>query len=132
MKLKFSWDSSPAGAIAICTSDASASNGMSPLNCLLMDDGGLDNSASISWLREGLKRVDAVLSDDRTWTGWDREDWGAALMKSETKVYSLHDSQCTENLPTAKCRRALAEWTAFVEAGSDKRAVIVDLADKGG
>ena len=129
MKLEFSWGASPAGPMAICTSDVSDSNGVSPLSCLLMDDGGLDRSTSLAWLREGINRVDAVLAGDtKAHTNWDREAWGAALMESETNVYSLHDEQCAEKLPTSKFRRALAEWVNFVEAGSDRSSVIVDLS----
>lgn len=129
MKLEFSWGASPAGPMAMCTSDVSDSNGVSPLSCLLMDDGGLDRSTSLAWLREGITRVDAVLAgDSKARTDWDREDWGAALMQSETSVYSLHDEQCAEKIPTPKFRRALAEWVNFVEAGSGRSSVIVDLS----
>lgn len=39
MKLKFDWCHTPAGSLAFCTSDVLDSSGISPLCCLLMDDG---------------------------------------------------------------------------------------------
>jgi hypothetical protein len=94
-----------------------------------MDDGGLDRATSLAWLREGIVRVDAALAgDSKARTDWDREDWGAALTEPETNVYSLHDEQCAETVPTLTFRRALVEWVAFVEAGSGQNSVVVDLS----
>lgn len=128
MKLEFSWTASPAGPLAVCTSDMPDSNGVSPLSCLLMDDGGLDRSTSLAWLREGIARVDfALAGGTKAHIDWDREDWGASLMESETKVYSLRDEDCAERIPTSQFRRALAEWVAFIEAGGSLSSASVDL-----
>ena len=129
MKLKFTWTPGPAGPMAVCTADVLDSNGVSPLSCLLMDDGGIDRAASLVWLREGISRVDIALAGGVKGRGdWDREDWGAAVTQLETNVHSLHDERCSERIATPKFRRALAEWTNFVEAGSNWNAVVVDLS----
>jgi hypothetical protein len=129
MKLEFAWIAGPAGPMAVCTSDVSISSGVSPLSCLLTDDGGLDRSTSVAWLREGVARVDGVLAGDaKRRSEWHREDWGASLTEIEANVYSLHDTQCAERIPTPKFRRALVEWVNFLEAESGANTVIVDLA----
>jgi hypothetical protein len=93
-----------------------------------MDDGGLDTSTSLEWLREGVARVDGALSGiKKSRMDWDREAWGAAVTEVETKVYSLHDEQCTKTISTLTFRRALIEWMKFVEAGSNLNSVVVDL-----
>jgi hypothetical protein len=129
MKLEFTWSASPAGPMAVCASDVSDSNGVSPLSCLLMDDGGLDRNSSLAWLREGVARVDAVLAGGANGrTDWDREDWGASLTQFEVNVYSLRDEQCAESISTTRFRHALVEWASFVEAGNGSNAVVVDLS----
>jgi hypothetical protein len=129
MKLKFTWVTGPAGPQATCTVQDASLNGVYPLACLLMDDGGVDTSTSLAWIREGLASVDAVLSrDNKSRTDWDRESWGAAVTEVETKVYSLHDDQCAEMIPTLMFRRALNEWMKFVEVESTLNSVVVDLS----
>lgn len=129
MKLEFAWHPSPTGPQAICTSDKLDSNGVSSLACLLMDDGGLDRSTSLAWLREGIARVDTVLSGGtKGRTDWDREAWGAAVTPFETNVYSLHGERCAEVMPTPEFRRALYEWMKFIEAESGSSSVRLDLA----
>ena len=129
MKLEFTWVTGPAGPQATCTVQDASSTDICPLACLLMDDGGLDTSTSLEWLREGVARVDAALFSGRkkSRTDWDREAWGSAVTEVETKVYSLNDEQCTETIPTLTFRRALLEWMKFVEAGSNLNSVVVDL-----
>lgn len=129
MKLKFTWVTDLAGPQATCTVQDVRSNGTYPLACLLMDDGGVGASNSLAWLREGVARADAVISGvNKSRTDWDRDAWGAAITGVETTVYSLHDEQCTEAMPTLKFRQALVEWMKFVEAGSNLNSVVVNLA----
>jgi hypothetical protein len=94
MKLEFTWVTGPAGPQATCTVQDASSTDICPLACLLMDDGGLDTSTSLEWLREGVARVDAALSGrkkSRT-VDWDREAWGSAVTEVEmfrVRVYTL-------------------------------------------
>ena len=128
MKLEFTWDAAPAGPQATCSAKEPGSNEVCPLACLLMDNGGLDVRTTLTWLREGLARVDAALSGTgKARTNWDREALGAVITEAETNVYSLHDERCAELIPTLEFRRVLVEWLKFIEAGSGSNAVVVDL-----
>lgn len=128
MNLEFTWAANPSGPQATCVAREVGKNKVCPLACLLMDDGGLDSRTSIDWLREGVTRVDAVLSGSSIGQmDWDRDAWGALITEAQTNVYSLHDEQCAEAIPTRNFLRALVEWMKFVEAGHSSSTVVVDI-----
>ena len=54
-----------AGQQANCNVEGLAVNDISPLACLLMDDGGLDERASLVWLQEGIAQIDAFQSSEK-------------------------------------------------------------------
>lgn len=115
MKLKFYWCHAPAGPLAFCTSDVLDSSGISPLCCLLMDDGGIDWKTASNWLEEGISRVDRALSAEaRQSLFWARECWGAELGKTETKIYSLLEDSVWEKVNTLEFRNVLAQWLNFI------------------
>ena len=128
MKLTFYWSENPAGKQPICSSDEVDSSGVSPLCCILMDDGGVDLKTSVSWLREGVSRVNTVLSGvAKERADWDRESWGSSITSLETTIYSLLDEHCTQTVSTTDFRRALVEWLRFVEAGNGNHQTAVEL-----
>lgn len=127
MKLELAWTEGLAGQRP-CARPVE-SDAVSPVACLLMDDGGLDAKTALAWLREGLVRVDSAIAEASSEPAhWDREDWGAVITDVETRVCSLHDATCAEALQTARFREVLAAWIRLLEAGSGSGPVVVDLA----
>lgn len=122
MKLTFTWDK--AGSIPLCESDSKISQGVSPLACLLMDDGGIDVAHSRQWLNVGLERADEAIAGLATKSEWSREVWGAKLSKQTTEVYSLLDEQWAETMPTIAFRKALFSWLNFIERPSSRPLVV--------
>jgi hypothetical protein len=91
-------------------------HGVSPLACLLTDDGGLGKDISMSWIEDGIAMVDDVVQAKRSETDWDREAWGAEIRADGVKIVSLHDDSCAITIPLASFRRALTSWRDFLAA----------------
>jgi len=91
-----------------------------------MDDGGLDTSASLSWIAQGLQMADRALADPAFSGSWDREDWGAKVSHDRISVYSLHDDQCNEEISTQKFREILNSWQEFLAASNASDEVEVE------
>ena len=128
MKLEFSWMPSAAGTQASCSIVGLDANTISPIACLLMDDGGLEARTSLAWLQEGIARIDALQSVGPSGpVNWDRESWGAEITPHNTKVYSLYDDSCFDYIATTSFRTALVEWLKFVGAGPTSNVILVDL-----
>ena len=128
MKIKFGWRDTPIGVIAVCDSDVLDSNGLSPISCLLMDDGGLDVPASLAWIREGISRIDnALAGSSELRLTWDREDWGAEFTNFYTTIYSHYDEQVSEKVLTSDFRRVLVDWLKFIEEDNKSREFEIEL-----
>ncbi|WP_343637630.1 hypothetical protein [Roseateles sp.] len=128
MKLGFSWMPGAAGQQANCNVEGLAVNDISPLACLLMDDGGLDERASLVWLQEGIAQIDAFQSSEKLGKiDWNRESWGAEIFGENTRIYSLYDEQCFEYVATTALKTALVEWLKFLRSGPASNWVSVDL-----
>jgi hypothetical protein len=95
---------------------------------MLEDDGGLGLDHASSWIREGIARVDAVLSGSRSSNCWDRETWGAEFSPLVSTVYSLLDENCRESLPTPVFRLVLERWLEFLESDVTSSEVVLNLA----
>ena len=50
MKLNFSWEKGATGLFPMCALDGVEVGGVSPISCLLMDDGGLGVVRSVEWI----------------------------------------------------------------------------------
>src|SRR5215831_19121827 len=82
----------------LCESDQVNRFGVSPLACLLMDDGGLPRDAIVSWIDKGIGVVQSIRDGTLAIGNWDREDWGAELKSSGVTIYSLNDENCSETI----------------------------------
>ena len=119
MKMTLSWDTTAGRLAPCCSSSVVKSDGVSLLACLLMDDGGQDYQGTISWIDEGVARVDAVMNAEVSTGSWDRDAWGAKLRPDEVVIYSLHDDDYTEVLTPSMFRRALVAWREFLLSTPD-------------
>ena len=116
MKLRFSWNRVGALEIPVCEEIDTEPGALSPLSCLLMDDGGQGLDASSKYLDLGVQRVDQVLAGALSESSWDRDAWGARLSRSEVEICSLFDDDCSERVLLVSFRQALVEWGRFVKS----------------
>src|SRR5262245_21820129 len=98
MKLRFYWGEQFDQLEPACESDALNRDGVSALSSLLMDTGGLPYPDTLSWLEDGLRRLDTVKRGEVESVRWGREDWGACFIRDRVKVYSIHDESYAEVL----------------------------------
>ncbi|MBX8547550.1 hypothetical protein K5D53_23250 [Pseudomonas cichorii] len=89
-------------------------NGVSPLACLLTDDGGQLFLDTVPWLEEGLDRVRSVKDAKVGFIDWSRDAWGAELTKEHVKIYSLHDESYFELISINSFEMALLAWLGFI------------------
>ena len=115
MKLLFSWEKSADGLSPSCSSDAVNKDGVSPLACLLTDDGGHRLLDTAPWLDEGVERIKSIKYSDIDLTDWSRDAWGAELSKGQAKIYSLYDEDCFEALNLDAFEAALLAWRNFIQ-----------------
>lgn len=116
MQLGFSWEMLFDGYAPVCTSDAVDEDGISPLSCLLMDDGGMGFLASLPWLNEGVERVVSVKSGRSDCADWSRDAWGVEIARGKAIVHSLYDENCSEAINIDSFEKALRAWVSFIQS----------------
>ncbi|WP_234452762.1 MULTISPECIES: DUF5376 domain-containing protein [unclassified Pseudomonas] len=115
MKLHFSWEESAGTLSPVCNSNMVNRDGVSPLACLLTDDGGQLFLDTVPWLDEGLDRTRLVKGDKVDFVDWSRDAWGAELTKEHVKIYSLHDESYFELIAIDSFEIALLAWLDFIK-----------------
>lgn len=115
MRLHFSWDESAETLSPSVSSSAVNKDGVSPLACLLTDDGGQVFLDTVPWLDEGVKRIRSVKNSDIDFADWSRDAWGAELTKEQVKIYSLYCESCFELLDIDSFEMALLAWLNFIQ-----------------
>ncbi|KRB76815.1 DUF5376 family protein [Noviherbaspirillum sp. Root189] len=115
MKLNFSWEESAWVPVPNCISTVINTDGVSPLDCILTDDGGQNFLDTLSWLDEGLNRIKSVKDASVDSAEWSRDAWGAELTKEQAKIYSLHDEEYFEILSIDSFAAALLAWRNFLQ-----------------
>ncbi|MBN2991035.1 DUF5376 family protein [Pseudomonas cedrina subsp. fulgida] len=114
MKLHFSWERSETLS-PVCSSNVFNRDGISPLACLLTDDGGQLCLDTVPWLNEGLDRIRAVKEAKVDFMDWSRDAWGAELTKENVKIYSLYDENYVEIITIDSFEIALSTWLNFIK-----------------
>ena len=114
MKVTFSWESTAGTISPHCASEIVNSDGINLLSCLLMDDGGIPYLQSIPWIREGIAKINLVLSGEALSSSWGRESWGALMTIDGARIYSLHDEDYFENVTLQQFKNALISWENFI------------------
>ena len=115
MKLCFSWQKSMDCLYPSCTSNVVNEDGVSPLACLLTDDGGQRLLDTVSWLNEGIERIRSVKNSGISFADWSRDAWGAELSKGQAKIYSLYDEGYFEKLNLDSFETVLLAWKNFIQ-----------------
>ncbi|MDQ1835617.1 hypothetical protein [Massilia scottii] len=115
MKVDFSWKRISGCSSPSCSSDSLNRDGVSPICCLLMDDGGQGHLSSIPWIDEGVRRIASVKDSTLEHVNWSREAWGAELWKDKSKIYSLYDESVFEMIDTHELMLLLLAWKEFVQ-----------------
>jgi hypothetical protein len=115
MKLNFSWEESTGSPVPNCISSVVNTDGVSPLACLLTDDGGQNFLDTLSWLDEGINRIKSVKDGHVDFADWSRDAWGAGITKEQAKIYSLHDEAYFEILSIDSFAAALLAWRSFLQ-----------------
>lgn len=121
MKIIFTWSRNCEGYNPVSKSDFLNQDGISLLDCVLMDSGGIPYSDSLPWLNEGLKRITSVATGALESFDWDRETWGVKFRNNKAKIYSLHDEEYFQTMSLAGFSRVLQEWIAFLQLRPDDR-----------
>jgi hypothetical protein len=115
MKLLLSWEKSVDGLSPGCSSNVVNKDGISPLACLLTDDGGQRFLDTVPWLDEGIERIKLIKCSSIDFADWSRDAWGAELSKEQAKIYSLYDDGCFETLSLDAFEMALLAWRKFIQ-----------------
>lgn len=116
MKVTFSWEDT-AGAISpVCASEAVNPDGINLLSCLLTDDGGIPYIQSLSWIQEGVSKIDSVSNGEILSSIWHRESWGALIAIDKVKIYLLYDESYFEYISLKQFRSALVSWHNFLKS----------------
>jgi len=116
INIRFSWQHRDNGCEPVCKSDLRNLDGVSLLDCVLMDDGGLSNSETIPWLNEGIQRIEAVATGRMDSYDWDRETWGVEFRDKAAKIYSLRDEGYFQILSLSAFLKVLRAWAGFLQA----------------
>ena len=119
MNIEFSWKRDAGGYIPVSRSSLLNQDGISLLDCVLMDSGGLRYSETIPWLNEGITRITSVGTGELESSDWSRETWGVEFRNATAKMYSLHDEDYFQILSLDGFSKVLQEWTAFLKSEPD-------------
>ena len=121
MNIMFSWCRHADDYDPVSESDLLNEDGVSLLDCLLMDSGGLSYWDSIPWLNEGIERIKSVASGQPESSDWNRETWGVEFRKGKAKIYSLYDEAYSQTIGLEGFLRVLQEWVNFLQSQPDDR-----------
>lgn len=121
MKTKFTWRREFDHLAPVSESDSLTDNGLSLIDCLLMDDGGLRYADSLPCLNEGLQKVTSVATGLSESIEWNRETWGVEARNGMVKIYSLHDESCFHMVNLIVFSSLLQEWINFLQSQPDER-----------
>lgn len=113
MNITFSWKCDSDRCAPVSKSDLLNKDGLSLLDCVLMDDGGLTERETLHWLTEGIERIKRVQSGELQASDWCRETWGVQFSTSNAKIYSLYDEEYYQIIPLESFFKVLQEWCAF-------------------
>ncbi|MBL8388227.1 MAG: hypothetical protein JNK17_08445 [Hydrogenophaga sp.] len=122
MKLFFSWEKSADSLHPSCSSNVVNQVGVSPLACLLTDDGGQRYLDTVPWLNEGIERAKLIRHSGINTVDWSRDAWGAELSREQAKIYSLYEDDCFETLNLDAFETALLAWRNFIQMTPDPGA----------
>lgn len=111
------------GLSPVCSSSVVNRDGVSPLACLLNDDGGQLFLNTLPWLNEGLDRVRSVKGAKVDFVDWSRDAWGAELTRENVKIYSLHDENYFELIGIESFETALSAWLDFIKQKPEAGAI---------
>ena len=117
MEITFFWIDDDGGREPSCRSDILSCEGVDMLACLLTDSGGQRQKSTLSWLDEGVSRVDLIFGGEADISDWSRDSWGVELKKGVAKIYSLYDDNCFSIMPIEEFREALLSWKDFISKG---------------
>lgn len=134
MKLKFYWYISEAFKDDILRPACTVVDSTSELDeCLanyLMDDGGQTYLNTISWLDEGIKKMDSIKNGEADIIDWSRNAWGAEISSVEAKIYSLYDENYFEIVSLNAFEKALLSWKEFLQLKPHvDNSLEIDLGD---
>ena len=128
IRLSFSWVTDHEASRPACECDSVNCDGISLLECLLMDDGGCGNQQSVAWLDEGLRRISHLEFGIITQVDWCRETWGAQMTTHAVKLFSLHDESYAQTMPLIQFKAALLAWKDFLQSSPlPDRKVLIDI-----
>lgn len=121
IECSFSWKSEPVGYTPVCNSNFVNRHGVSLLDCVLMDNGGLCASETIPRLRDGIKRAQSVAAGEVASSDWHSETWAVELQSDKAKIYSRYDEQYLQTLSLEGFLKALEEWTTYLQTSEADR-----------
>lgn len=129
MKLTYSWTEIDGAPSPQCVSDAVEVDGVSPLACLLSDDGGQQYQATLPWLDTGMECIARARDQSTETLNWSRDAWAADLSRGVARVYSLYDESFGFEMSLEAFERALKTWREFLAIGpnSSGRPVTVSI-----
>ena len=115
MEISFSWQRTAGRLTPNCQSSIVNKDGVSPLACLLTDDGGQHYLSTIPWLDIGIDRVNSIRNNEIATSDWDRDAWGAEINSNEVKIFSLYDETYFELVGINAFEKALSAWREFIQ-----------------
>lgn len=119
MNITFSWRFDFDRYDPICKSDILNDDGISLLDCILMDSGGLRYSETNPWLNAGINKIISVVSGELDSAEWIRETWGVYLKNGEAKIYSLHSEDYFQIISINSFLLVMQEWRGFLLSRPD-------------
>ncbi|QDT99301.1 hypothetical protein [Gimesia aquarii] len=119
INFNFSWKREADGYTPVSNSTFLNQDGVSLLDCVITDSGGLCNLETIPWPDEGIKKIKSVATGELESSDWHRETWGVEFRKNKAKIYSLHDEEYFQILSIDGFLRVLQEWKAFLQSKPD-------------
>jgi len=119
VKLKFSWKDVHGKVLPYCDTNYDPSGNLSPVCCLLMDDGGQDYRDTLPWIEKGIELATSVGHEGGATAEWDREAWGAVFAPEYVTIRSLVDDSVNQRLDADVFRLALSAWHQFLQGAAD-------------
>ena len=116
MDFKFYWSPSETPS-PISESEPKEKYGYNPLDCLLMDDGGLSKNSTLEWIGEALRNIKDIkdIKEEKIENYyWGREDWAADINETSVMIHSIHDESVKQEIQIDSFEIILFKWKEFL------------------
>ena len=94
------------------------------LNVLLIDTGGDEYLNKLSWIEEGIEKIEKILNNSSNQENWGGEGFEAEIRKEGVLIYFLIDDNYFDIIPLKCFYKSMVAWRKFLDTEPNEDTVM--------